>query len=83
MGRSGSPNYSEKSSGWTRGRTGRVGTRNYGGADGAGRGAWVVLRALREAVAEEQKSPQKAAQQLTLDLPEATYRGCCMSTPYG
>ena len=35
----------------------------------------VLRRALREAVAEEQKSPQKAAQQLTLDLPEATYRG--------
>ena len=35
----------------------------------------VLRRALREAVAEEQKSPQKAAPQLTLDLPEATYRG--------
>ena len=35
----------------------------------------VLRRALREAVAEEQKSPKKAAQQLTLDLPEATYRG--------
>ena len=35
----------------------------------------VLRRALREAVAEEQKSSKKAAQQLALDLPEATYRG--------
>ena len=33
----------------------------------------VLRRALREAVAEEQKSPQKAAQQLTLDLVWSKY----------
>jgi len=35
----------------------------------------VLRRPLREGVAEEKKSPKKAAKQLTLDLPEATYRG--------
>ena len=35
----------------------------------------VLRRPLREGVAEEKKSKKKAAKQLTLDLPEATYRG--------
>ena len=35
----------------------------------------VLRRALREAVASEKNSTKKAAKQLTLDLPEATYRG--------
>jgi len=35
----------------------------------------VLRRPLREGVAEEKKSKRKAAKQLTLDLPEATYRG--------
>jgi len=35
----------------------------------------VLRRPLREVVAEENKCPSKAAKQLTLDLPEATYRG--------
>ncbi len=35
----------------------------------------VLRRPLREGVAEEKKSQKKAAKQLTLDLPEAAYRG--------
>jgi len=35
----------------------------------------VLRRPLREAVAERKKSKKKAAKQLTLDLPEAAYRG--------
>ena len=35
----------------------------------------VLRRPLREGVAEEKKYKKKAAKQLTLDLPEATYRG--------
>jgi hypothetical protein len=35
----------------------------------------VLRRPLREGVAAEKKSQKKAAKQLTLDLPEATYRG--------
>jgi hypothetical protein len=35
----------------------------------------VLRRPLREGVAVEKKSKKKAAKQLTLDLPEATYRG--------
>jgi len=35
----------------------------------------VLRRPLREGVAAEKKSKKKAAKQLTLDLPEATYRG--------
>ncbi len=35
----------------------------------------VLRRPLREGVAAEEKSKKKAAKQLTLDLPEATYRG--------
>jgi hypothetical protein len=35
----------------------------------------VLRRPLRQGVAEEKNSPKKAAKQLTLDLPEATYRG--------
>src|SRR5712691_9543292 len=35
----------------------------------------VLRRPLREGVAAEKKSKKKAAQQLSLDLPEATYRG--------
>ena len=35
----------------------------------------VLRRPLREGVAAEKKSKKKAARQLTLDLPEATYRG--------
>jgi len=35
----------------------------------------VLRRPLREGVAAEKKSQKKAAQQLILDLPEATYRG--------
>src|ERR1700737_4525393 len=35
----------------------------------------VLRRPLREGVAEEKRSQRKAAKQLNLDLPEATYRG--------
>src|SRR6202171_6441043 len=35
----------------------------------------VLRRPLREGVTEEKKSKRKAAKQLNLDLPEATYRG--------
>jgi len=35
----------------------------------------VLRRPLREAVTEKKRSQKKAAKQLTLDLPEATYRG--------
>ena len=35
----------------------------------------VLRRALREAVREEKKSSKKGAKQMTLDLPEAAYRG--------
>ena len=35
----------------------------------------VLRRPSREGVAEEKKSPKKAAKQLSLDLPEALYRG--------
>jgi hypothetical protein len=35
----------------------------------------VLRRPLREGIAEEKKSKKKAAKQLTLDLPEAAYRG--------
>jgi hypothetical protein len=35
----------------------------------------VLRRPLREGIAEEKNSKKKAAKQLTLDLPEATYRG--------
>ena len=35
----------------------------------------VLRRPLREGVAKEKNSKKKAAKQLTLDLPEATYRG--------